>query len=57
MSNMLEFEFDWKDVKGTKFYLNEHDNMDWYVLVWVTEDEETLLNAWLLQPIYDNSDE
>jgi hypothetical protein len=57
MSNILEFEFDWKDVKGTRFYLNEHDNTDWYVLVWITEDEETLINAWLLQPIYDNSDE
>jgi hypothetical protein len=57
MSNILEFEFDWKDVKGTRFYLNQHEMRDWYVLVWITEDEETLLGSWLLQPIYDNSDE
>ena len=49
---MVNFEFDWNEVKGTKFYLNEHDRMDWYVLVWMSEDEETLINAWILQPIY-----
>ena len=54
---MVHFAFDWKDVKGTKFYLNAHEQRDWYVLVWITEDEETLLGSWLLQPIYDNFEE
>jgi hypothetical protein len=49
---MLTFEFDWNDVKETKFYLNKHERTDWYVLVWITDDEETLLGSWLIQPIY-----
>jgi len=49
---MLTFEFNWNDVKETKFYLNKHDKKDWYVLVWITEDEETLLGSWLIEPIY-----
>ena len=49
---MLTFEFNCNDVKGTRFFLNKHGEKDWYVLVWITEDEETLLGSWLIEPIY-----
>jgi hypothetical protein len=50
---MLTFEFNWNDVKGTRFFLNSHGREGWYVLVWISDDEETLLGSWLIEPIYE----
>ena len=50
---MLRFEFNWNDVKGTRFFLNSHGREGWYVLVWISDDEETLLGSWLIEPIYE----
>jgi len=50
---MINFEFEWSEVKGTKFYFNNAEPMDCYFLLWVmdTEDEE-LINMWMIQKIY-----
>lgn len=48
---MIDFNFDWKDVKGTRFYVNDAEPLDCFFLVWVDENDE-LLNVWMIQKIY-----
>jgi hypothetical protein len=50
---MINFAFDWSEVKGTKFYFDRMPNPDWYMLTWITDDEETIIRAWILEPIYN----
>jgi hypothetical protein len=49
---MIHFAFDWSEVKGTKFYFDKMPEPNWYMLIWITDDEERIIRAWILEPIY-----
>ena len=50
---IIDFSFDWNDVKGTKFYFNEAEPLECYFLLWVMDNEdEDLINMWMIQKIH-----